>query len=172
MVDKPLQGMASHAAALAMVATLVIEPAILTILPSHVHAQTDQQGWTEGGRWHRLTLVPGMVADFTPRVGERSTTLRSGEPDALSSPVFRDESGRLRALPGGVVVTLKSALSEAASQALFRQQGVQASRRLSPTVWLIEAPAGLPSLALANRLETSGDFASAQPNWWMERRLR
>jgi hypothetical protein len=71
-----------------------------------------------------------------------------------------------------VVVTLKSALSEAASQALFRQQGVQASRRLSPTVWLIEAPAGLPSLALANRLETSGDFASAQPNWWMERRLR
>jgi len=145
---------------------------LLALLPLPAPAQTAAPGWTENGRWRSLTLVPGMVADFTPRVGERSATLRAGEPGAMSSPVFRDDSGRLRALPGGVVVILKSALNDTESQALFRQQGIQASRKLADTVWLIEASVGLPSLELANRLQASGAFASAQPNWWMERRLR
>lgn len=172
MADKRRRRLGSNAAEVAIFRTLVLSLTLFALPPASAQAQSGPLGWTEGGRWRSLTLVPGMVADFAPRVGDRSVTLRSGEPDALSSPVFRDEGGRLRALPGGVVVTLKTALTEAESQALFRQQGVQATRRLSQTVWLIEASVGLPSLALAQRLEASGAFASAQPNWWLERRLR
>jgi len=141
-------------------------------LPTLSMAQGAIYGWTEGGRWRSLTLVPGRVADFTPRVGERGALMREGSPDALSSPVFLDEAWRLRALPGGVILILQTSLPEAEREALFRSHGVKPTRRLSDTVWLIEASVGLPSLELANRLQASGAFASAQPNWWMERRLR
>jgi len=153
-----------------MIAVLAV--LLLGVGPLQAQPQPGALGWSEGARWQSLTLVPGQVADFTPRVGQRGATLRSGTPDTLSSPVFRDEAGRLRALPGGVIVILKSALNEAQAQALFRQAGIQATRRIGEATWLIESAVGMPSLELANRLQASGLFDSAQPNWWMERRLR
>jgi len=45
-------------------------------------------------------------------------------------------------------------------------------RRLSDTLWIVEGPVGLGSLELANRLQATGRFASAQPNWWVERTLK
>ena len=47
-----------------------------------------------------------------------------------------------------------------------------AARPLSPRAWLVESPAGLASLELANRLAATGAFAGAQPNWWVERALK
>ena len=164
------RGAASVAVAIALM--LALTQTLLIHRPAQAQALHGALGWSEGARWHALTLIPGQVADFTPRVGQRGATLRSGTPDALSSPVFRDEAGRLRALPGGVILMLKTPLSDAQAQALFKQAGVQATRRIGESTWLVESAVGMASLELANRLHASGLFDSAQPNWWMERRLR
>jgi len=127
--------------------------------------------WHEGPVRRSLQRVPQWQADFTPRVPPRPVL---GRPDgtenpALVSPVLRDESGQLRALPGGVLVVLRSALDETDAQRFFASVGVTPVRQITDTLWLLQAPAGLPALDLSNRLNDSGLFASAQPNWWTPR---
>lgn len=127
--------------------------------------------WHEGSVRRSLQRVPDWQADFTPRVPQRPIL---GRPDgtenaALVSPVLRDESGQLRALPGGVLVVLRTAYDEAGAQRFFASVGVIPVRRITDTLWLLQAPAGLPALELSNRLNDSGLFASVQPNWWTPR---
>ena len=129
-------------------------------------------GWYDGDRWRPLTLVADLVVDFTPRPGDRIPIIEPGFPDALRSPVLRDESGRMRALPGGVLVQLRRPMPPEAARALLLSADLQPTRPVSDTLWLVDSPLGLASLHLANRVHTSGLFASAQPNWWLERRLR
>ena len=129
-------------------------------------------GWYDGDRWRGLTLVPQRVVDFTPRPGDRVPIIEIGTPDALRSPVLRDESGRLRALPGGLLVQLRSPLPTEQARALLKAADLQPTRAVSDTLWLVDSPLGLASLHLANRLHRSGQFASVQPNWWLERRTR
>lgn len=133
--------------------------------------------WHDGGTRRALTLESGLEVDFTPRAGkridapQRAGTAATGS-GALVSPVLRDESGRLRALPGGVVVVLVAPVDEAAVLALLARAGVDSARRISAATWLVPSDAGLPALALANRLHDTGLFASAQPNWWVQRTLK
>jgi hypothetical protein len=129
-------------------------------------------GWYDGDRWRSLTMVPQRVVDFTPRPGDRVPIIETGTPDALRSPVLRDESGRLRALPGGLLVQLRTPLAPAQARALLHAADLQPTRAISDTLWLVDSPLGLASLHLANRLHRSGQFASVQPNWWLERRIR
>jgi hypothetical protein len=129
-------------------------------------------GWYDGDRWRPLTRVPHRVVDFTPRPGDRVPVIEPGTPDTLRSPVLRDESGRLRALPGGVLVQLRRPLPPEQAQALLQGAGLAPTRAINDTLWLVDSPLGLASLQLANRLHRSGQFASAQPSWWLERRLR
>lgn len=133
--------------------------------------------WHEAGVRRALRLESTLEADFSPHLGKDAGPLRpagaamkSAAP--LVSPVFRDDEGRLRALPGGVLVALRSPLSEADARALIARAGATPSRALSPTLWVVEGPVGLGSLELANRLDASGAFAAAQPNWWVARTLK
>ena len=64
---------------------------------------------------------------------------------------------------------MRAPLDDAAAQRLFDQAGAAPARKLTETLWLLQAPTGLPALQLANRLHDSGHFASAQPNWWAPR---
>jgi hypothetical protein len=139
--------------------------------------QAPTHAWHEAGVRRTLRLESTLEADFSPRVGKDAGVLRpagaapkSAAP--LVSPVFRDDAGRLRALPGGVLVVLRAPLPEADARALIARAGATPSRALSPTLWVVEAPAGLAALDLANRLHASGAFAAAQPNWWVERTLK
>jgi hypothetical protein len=104
----------------------------------------------------------------------RPAGLAKGSEATAVSPVFRDRAGgqgQPRALPGGVIVRLREGTGDAARQALFARHGLQPVREQSggTGAWLVAAPAGLPSLELANRLYESGDFAGASPNWWQPR---
>ncbi|MFO0459948.1 MAG: hypothetical protein ACK50I_12195 [Burkholderiales bacterium] len=134
--------------------------------------------WRDGAATRALTVDPGLRADFSGGVAGRSVVLRIATgplkdvSPALQSPVLRDESGRARALPGGVVVTFADPTDEPAARALLAAHGAPAARPLSPRAWLVESPPGLASLELANRLATTGAFAGAQPNWWVERALK
>lgn len=131
--------------------------------------------WFDGGVRRPLAIVPSLRADFADvlRGGQGvlrpvlAVTKEAGGP--FQSPVLRDESGRLRALPGGVLVVLETGGDEASARALLARHGAASARPVSGRTWLVEAPAGLASLELANRLASTGAFASAQPNWWVER---
>lgn len=137
--------------------------------------------WHDGTTFRTLSLDPTLEACFTadslPQdrvLGPEGRVLRpAGSTDraqaAHISPVLRDESGRLRSLPGGVVVVLKTPMDETSARALISQAGAVALQALSDRLWLVQGPVGLGSLTLANQLQAGGRFESAQPNWWMPR---
>ncbi|MCM5572321.1 hypothetical protein M6I34_17540 [Burkholderiaceae bacterium FT117] len=148
--------------------------------------------WYEEGTRRALRVDAAQVADFGRKDASRGRMpLRAsrdtekdpaGLPDGVS-PVLRDTGapGRPRALPGGVIVTLRTAPAgndAGARQAEAHRQlaaaGLQPLRALDPEArrWLVASPAGLASLELANRLHESGDFAAAAPNWWQPRALK
>ncbi len=169
----------AHAEAPAIDAALAAVP-LLSKPPAPAKRPAPTHAWTDGGTVRALTLEPRLHADFSPGPGGRRAVLReSAGPlahvsPALQSPVLRDESGRARALPGGVVVTLAAGLSadDGAARALLARHGATSARRLASGAWLVETPAGLASLETAERLARTGAFASAQPNWWVERTLK
>lgn len=130
--------------------------------------------WHDGTAPRTLTLEPGWMADFSPTGVAPGPVLRRTDanvsaPAAFASPVLRDDAGRLRALPGGVLVTTHAPMDDASAALLLRRAGVGPGRRLGATLWLVEGPPGLASLEAANRLHGTGLFASAQPNWWVQR---
>lgn len=151
---------------------------LLSKPPAGAKRVAPTHAWADGPVTRGLTLDPRMQADFSPGPDGRRAVLRESPGQlkdvspALQSPVLRDESGRARALPGGVVVTFAGAPDDAAARALLARHGETAVRRLPSGAWLVETPAGLVSLEVANRLAASGAFASAQPNWWVERALK
>lgn len=166
--------------------------------------------WFDGDRRRELTIDPERVADFrgasaatrdagtagTPALAKSTPAGSPLRPKAAVekepggalpegvSPVLREASApasQVRALPGGVIVTLKAAPAStdpAAREAQARRELAEAQleplRPLDPShrTWLVASPAGLASLELANRLHESGRFESASPNWWRPRALK
>jgi hypothetical protein len=131
--------------------------------------------WHDAGTRRPLWLDGAWRADFSPALAGRAAQLRPAAgvlkdvSDALQSPVLRDEGGRARALPGGVLVTFAGPADDASARAALAAQGAVPVRRINDRTWLVAAAAGLASLDEANRLADSGAFAAAQPNWWVER---
>jgi len=133
--------------------------------------------WHDGTAIRMLSLDPTLEAHFAAGVLPQERVLRpagSTRRDAAAqvSPVLRDESGRPRSLPGGVVVVLKTPMDETGARALISQAGAIPLHALSDRLWLVQGPVGLGSLRLANQLQAAGLFESAQPNWWMPRTLK
>lgn len=88
------------------------------------------------------------------------------------SPVFLDEYGQLKALPGGVIVKIfKKDIPEV--EKLFEKLQLRPMRSISSKndIWFIGADPGTPSLELANQLHESGLFESVSPNWWSPKNL-
>ena len=144
--------------------------------PSRLAAKTIPTHWWHDGALRRpLTLDASLEAHFGPDADPRTirpTRERSPATDALVSPVLRDDLGRLRALPGGVLVVLRAPLPETDARRLIESAGARPVRALGARLWLLEAPVGLAALELANRLHAGGLFESAQPNWWVARTLK
>ena len=92
---------------------------------------------------------------------------------AQRSPLFFDNpslNGTPRALPGGVLVELKTPADPETVRQQLQSDGLNPVRAIvANRVWLVASPPGLPALELANRLQQSGRYASAQPNWWQPR---
>lgn len=89
------------------------------------------------------------------------------------SPVFGEDQGQLRALPGGVIVRLAPALQGEKADAWFRTRRLSV-RPLSalPGTYVVETPPGLAALELSKQLGASPDVVQAEPNWWREYSLR
>lgn len=140
--------------------------------PTHV--------WHDGERERALVLEPALRADFSGSFPGKAVVLRAAPEGgvlkdvspALQSAVLRDEAGRARALPGGVLVVMREGTGTSDAYALLARHGAADARAINGRTWLASAPSGLASLELANRLAATGAFAAAQPNWWVERALK
>ncbi len=100
-----------------------------------------------------------------------STNEKSGK-SFSGSPVFRlGETGSPMALPGGIIVKPKS--GDTTAEAKLKAKGYEIERAIGDSgALLVKSPEGMSSLELANKLHESGDFESASPNWWRERRKK
>lgn len=90
---------------------------------------------------------------------------------ADAQPVFLSESGRLMALPGGVIVLFDTAWDSSRAMRFFAAEGIPRSR-ISPLPlengYLVETAPGFPSLDLANRFAGRPGVDASSPNWWSE----
>ncbi len=157
--------------------------ALLLTLAGTAAAQPVAHYWYEGGQRRPLRLDSAHVADFTARGPQVLKAAPSAAAKSVAgaatkgaSPVFRDAGsgdGSARALPGGMLVTLKHPMDDAQARAWFAARGLTAVRRIGTTAtWLVQTDAGLASLTAANALHESGEVAGAEPNWWQQRALK
>ncbi|GAB3546630.1 hypothetical protein GCM10027343_24700 [Noviherbaspirillum agri] len=146
--------------------------------------------WYDGGKPKRVVVDRSLVAEFGSRAETGATpVVKNGQvrvwrkEDAAvtraagekTSPVLRDgPGGRMRALPGNIIVRLDPNWSSAQVDAWLASQGLTKIGQLpmANNLLVLSSPPGLASLELANRLQQSGMVISAQPDWWqqMERR--
>lgn len=134
-------------------------------------AAADGHGWYDNGVWRSLAVDATLRAEPGAATGKSLVLRRVSGPVKAAEPgevVLRDDAGRARALPGGVLLVAPPG-DEAATRALLARHGLTGARRIAGALWRVDAAPGLASLALANRLATSGEFVSAQPDWWLER---
>ncbi len=98
-------------------------------------------------------------------------------PGAAVSPVFHDggsATGRLMALPGGVLVNFKPDWTAQQVSDWAAAKGLAVDKKLSigQNWYLIKSAPGQASLDLANQIHQSGDVISATPNWWKDTSTR
>lgn len=118
------------------------------------------------------------------RKGVRIWQLKSGDataarslaeayPSGKFSPVFyenADGTGRLRALPGNVIVCLNPAWDVVTVNNWIKTHQLEVVRKLEigANTYLIKTAAGMEALNVANKLYQSGEVVSASPDWWQE----
>jgi hypothetical protein len=80
------------------------------------------------------------------------------------------QSGRKRALPGNVIVTLNPAWDEAAVKTWAGSRRLEIVQKLEigPNVFVIKTGPGLEALETANALYRSDGVIAAFPDWWEE----
>ena len=88
------------------------------------------------------------------------------------SPVLKDAAGRRYGLPGGLIVTLKQDMSEADGRDQLVAAGLKPERQITGRVWVVESPAGLETIEMANQQNAKGIFTDVSPNWWTKRALK
>jgi hypothetical protein len=99
--------------------------------------------------------------------------LKTLHPNGKYSPVFHDTpmaSGRMRSLPGNIVVYLNPAWDEVAAGRWVSGQGLEIVKKLEigPNVFVLKTGPGLEALEKANTLYRSGEVIAAFPDWWEE----
>lgn len=124
-----------------------------------------------GGRPAIRAAQPGELEDATRRgrADAKASPKTSAGATRAVSPLFKDAAGQPRALPGGVIVGLKEALPADEASTSLAADGLAPVRQINARMWVVESPAGLGSLDLANRLQASGRYDFVQPNWWKPR---
>lgn len=157
--------------------------------------------WYKEGIKIQLTVIPNKVISFSDDDSSRAAVVKILKPQRIKkltgggqvlelsdtsysnfmnssqklmksgSPLFK-EGGSLKALPGGIIVSFKSGVSDNEIQSLCDIYSLKLKKRYSvegePAVWLIETEAGLESLKLSNLfLENHSNLVlNSRPNFW------
>ena len=99
--------------------------------------------------------------------------LMTSNPSGNYSPVFHDSpsnNGRMRALPGNIIVYLDPQWDEAKVGSWLSSHKLEKVKKLEigANVYVIKTPPGLAALEMANMLYRSGEVKAAFPDWWQE----
>lgn len=142
--------------------------------------------WHDGDRVLTALLQPDLTiknsADIRAsesvlaNTGSGSVVEKSGSAAiggaAGDLPVFRSPSGRLMALPGGVLLALDASWGAAEVQAFFASNGIRPEQVSDldyiANGFLIATEPGFSSLDLANSLAAQEGVEVSSPNWWRE----
>lgn len=138
--------------------------------PGGVPVRTDSSAdsrtlhWYDGQQRRAVRIQPGTTLESEGLTGAaRGAALKE------TTPVFvdADTPGRMRALPGGVIVQLDRPLSARELEARLAGFDVRVERALGDgdTTWLLAGEPGVASIELANAIFESGLVRSAAPNW-------
>lgn len=172
--------------------------ATVLALTAGIALASDTSYYYDGAQKVAVSQVPGLAADFSRGTNGAQAALASGvtriagdsvvriyqlsasPTNALAapaantfSPVFargQTGTGRLMALPGGVLVKFKPDWTREQVDAWVAAHGFKAARPMDfgKNWFRIETAAGAPSLAAANAIFESGDVLASSPNWWMQ----
>jgi hypothetical protein len=99
--------------------------------------------------------------------------LKTVHPQGKYSAVMHDgqsSGGRMRALPGNIIVYLNPQWSEAEVNSWIGTHKLEIVKRLEigPNIYVIKTGPGLEALNTANALYRSGEVKAAFPDWWQE----
>ena len=123
----------------------------------------------------RLVEVTQKAQQAALARGEMPKGIAKGADEKLT-PVFTTTptGGRRMALPGNVIVWLDLSFNADQCKSWLAEQKLPVIAAVDGgrNAYIIEAPAGLPGLELANALRTRKGIRAASPNWWKEAQLR
>ena len=151
--------------------------------PSASISQTaTEHTWQDGDRTLRVTLQLDLVLqeDASPtdkegptvETGKGVIVRKSDTSDTSGQPVFRSPSGALMTLPGGVLLVLEDAWTEAEVNSFFSRNGIKRDQvselSYATNGFFVETDPGFPSLELANKLAAQKGVIISSPNWWTQ----
>jgi len=86
------------------------------------------------------------------------------------SPVFRDKSGRLMALPGNVIVRMEKSMDIDDVKRWAESRGFKIIKQLSKSgnTYIIETPPGIECLNISNKINSEAGVVSVTPDWWIK----
>lgn len=132
--------------------------------PGGIGAKAAGQAGTTSTDVGRAADAPG---DATSQDDATSRADTFSEGDTVS-PVYVDAAGNARALPGGVIVTLRDGTDPTAARAAIEAGGHTVRRELGPGIWLVDTDSGEAAIEAARTLTANGTLRSVEPNWWRE----
>ena len=94
-------------------------------------------------------------------------------PQGKYSAVMHDaptSTGRMRALPGNIIVYLNPQWDAAAVSNWLKTRKLEIVKKLEigPNIYVIKTSPGMEALTTANTLYRSGEVKAAFPDWWQE----
>ena len=120
---------------------------------------------------HKQAAIRLWQLDNSAETAIRS--LKASHPQGHYSAVFHDgpaSTGRMRALPGNVIVYLNPQWDGAAVNKWMSARKLEIVKKLEigPNIYVIKTGPGLEALETANTLYRSGEVKAAFPDWWQE----
>lgn len=120
---------------------------------------------------HKQAVVRLWQLDNTAETAIRG--LKASHPQGNYSAVFHDgpaSTGRMRALPGNVIVYLDPKWSQATANNWLNARKLEIVKKLEigPNIYVIKTGPGLEALETANALYRTGEVKAAFPDWWQE----
>ena len=120
---------------------------------------------------HRQAIVRFWKLSGTADTAIRN--LKSIYPHGKYSAVLHDgpsSTGRMRALPGNIIIYLDMQWDEAAVSNWLSAHRLEIVKKLEigPNIYVIKTGPGMEALETANSLYLSGEVKAAFPDWWQE----
>ena len=111
-------------------------------------------------------MVHSSNGDVPKKVRTDLRNTQNFKPGDKVSEIFSDGplgSGRLRSLPGGVIVKF----SEGVDPKIWASENnLTIKKELKPGLFLVSSPAGRKTLSKVNEIAELDGVESVEPNWW------